>query len=279
MKFLPDGRATVGSSVMEEATIIRARAMIEMRLGGATHESIGSIYGVTRERVRQILKEHADLAGDRREQVFVPDTPRRREIEARKRHLVARRGLLRVFTSNYFQREEVLRLTGWPDDGSDIELCEKLHSTFRIVCFGGYIRCGICHTVKPLAEFMPSAKRTNNRHCRKCNAKRINARHHLYPEERRKYYNKDRRYIAFRRWEAKKDGRIQDMPPLDGPAPPRRTFNWTLRWASMTPEQRAAQLAKAAEGYRKWRESLTEEGIKAHVEKIRIAKREKLVHG
>ena len=244
-------RGTCGRPVTVDAKE-RAQKIIDMRVGGMTHQEIGDSFGISRERTRQIIRKYEYLSHGASLGRH-PSEGKIERMEAKHRAKV-KLDLRQLFTSEYFQRAEVLRITGWADNGSDIELCERLHDEFRIVIFGPYGWCNPCRKVKSRRDF---AVKSFLRHgeCRQCNSTRCTEwmKNHPGYTKRKSEWAKStgKGKLYTRRSAMKKQGRINEIPPLDTPLPLPSLPAWWTRAASMTKEQLSARAKKGWESRKK----------------------------
>lgn len=240
----------------------RNQRIAEARADGERLASIGKRYGVSRERVRQITKA-----------LGVGKPPPK--VSAQQLRWATKRESAKLFTGTDFDRAEVLRLTGWADEGTDLGLCDRLYREYKLIRCGLYVRCARCEKFKPFTEHLPGYM--NSQHylaCKPCNAARA-----------RKWYETHdwpapgpNQALYGRRAQLKKAGRLDEMPPLDVPYTA-KTHPESMRqyWANMEPAQKAARIekmvARSQEGRAAWWESLTLEQKSAYFDKIRSGAR------
>lgn len=139
----------------------KAAAMAEFYRNGETLEQIGARYGVTRERVRQLIKG------------MVPKGSGGGSVKSYARKLVKesspqtiKRKLRELFAVK-FDRVEACRIAGLEHDSTwtDLEFCGKIYAACGLVNIKPYYRCSVCH------EFYKPTR--PDRRCDPCNARMV----------------------------------------------------------------------------------------------------------
>ncbi len=206
----------------------RNREILEKRLSGRKLEDIAKDYGITRERVRQVV--NFTLA-------CLPDEERQRAeglmaVNLRggiERHLLLRhqeigRRLRELFKTE-FHRKKILEITGTAFSGTDLELCYWLYGKYRIKNFFQWRRCWRCKEIKVLSKTFRKAAL-----CTPCNTERHTETMRRNPglyEKARAEQRKKPNYMRLCciRYYLRKRGRLEEMPPL----PPKGTPDWQIK--------------------------------------------------
>ena len=199
----------------------RNREILEKRLSGRKLEDIAGDYGVTRERIRQVIKFTLSRLSEseRARADGLMAINLRGGIE---RHLYVRRQdisrQLRDLFRVEFDRDKIFQITEMNRfNGTDIELCSYLHAKYQIKNFFKWRRCWRCKEIKELRQDGPGL-------CTACNTIRHNetiARNpHLIERQRIAQRAKPNHMKLYElRCLLRKAGRLSEMPPL----PPKGT--------------------------------------------------------
>lgn len=217
-------------------------------VGGSTLEQIGIAHGVTRERIRQIVTKYASENGMIKTRIKAKKglTKSQDTIQAEE-YLEIRRSLIQLLSRHpkTFPRKGVLRLTGFSDHLTDLEICSEIRSTYSFIRMGPYRWCSMGKHVVAVAEW-GSPK---SLHCKACNANRMAKRYRAlgWREAQGKYADPVKQRIYYARYTAKKSGR--KLPPLDVPFPPQKS-GWGRVLELHTPQE-IAEIVSRREATRK----------------------------
>lgn len=141
----------------------KAAAMAEFYRNGETLEQIGARYGVTRERVRQLIKGMVPKGtGGCSAKKYARKLAKESSPQTIKRKL-------RELFAVKFDRVEACRIAGLEHDSTwtDLEFCGKIYATCGLVNIPPYLRCCVCR------EFY--LKSNANRRCKPCVAMQVRA--------------------------------------------------------------------------------------------------------
>ena len=198
------------------AFIERAKKIIEARLNNQTLQQIGTHYGISRERVRQVLAEYAYLCPPEKHKFLTGYVGHYQKLERDKaiqKRRDTKKALKRALENN-FNRAAVIRLTGWPDIGSDLDICQRLFDEFSLRSFGSYTYCCQCKTVKPNIEIVSQGQRfpcgLRSSRCLKCIRENTAKYYEAHPYPQNTY--KNRIYVL--RHYYRQRGQPEKMPPL-----------------------------------------------------------------
>jgi len=210
----------------------RNNIILERWLKGEKLDAIGRTYGISRERIRQLVDKAEADSGD--PSVVERAVSRRfskvRDIQFQRTKRVAARQELKELFKTRFDRDEIIRILELDDDPDimalpDEDLCALIYESVNVRRFFKYTRCSGCETVKVNDEFAKSViSKSYCLYCRKCNTDRHRQMMLDNPEIQRRSYlkqltkpNKSRIYQL--RHYYRSQGQEDKMPPL----PPRGT--------------------------------------------------------
>lgn len=190
--------------------------ILEKRLAGRTLEDISQDYGITRERVRQVVNDTLNRLPDderaRAEGLFAVNLGGGIE-----RHLLVRRqGIaraLRALFGTEFNREKILKIIGMDHfKGTDLDLCAFLYGKYQIKNFFRWRRCWGCKEIKPLRRNGPAI-------CTQCNTIRhketLSRNPHLVGRQKESQKAKPKHMQLYQlRSRLRREGRLKEMPPL-----------------------------------------------------------------
>lgn len=238
----------------------RNRLIFERWLAGEKLESIGDSYGVTRERIRQIIARSQAYLPEPEDPKIIDRIIARKTVvtvvkrEQLKDRMSIKQKLKKLFEAS-FDRDEIILALGLSEDPdvhscSDTELCEMAYAAFGVRRFFTYMRCSVCEEIKPLAQFSPCAIRSHSTcMCRPCNTARHREQMLKHPEylshmlkRQKEHPNLAKMYIL--RSYLRRHGREDEIPPL----PPRGIPDHEI----VVPKI----LAPKGHGLKKWRESV-----------------------
>lgn len=208
----------------------RNRIILERWLNGETLSQIGDSYGLTRERIRQVVRKSKENLKDTEDPEIIGRIISRMHWKcASKRHQFkqrrdTRQALKELFETS-FDREQILQIIGMGNDAdlcacSDEQLCHIIYESFTIRRFFKYIRCSACEEIKTVDQFSRSSVlQGHSCYCRTCNTDRHRQMMLDHPEFQRRVYaarlaKPNRAKIYQQRHYYAIQGRFDEMPPL-----------------------------------------------------------------